>query len=286
MDAFYIILIIFILIFSLIKPFLNAPTIIFGVIQKVFKNKKLILIVLYFFLITNIFSVSFLKRLTNTFQGPATYILRNSKEIKKQITEPYFWLTNNKSNSLNFSAYHEAGHTLVGYKLGFDIIKTSVFKDKIIPYIYIGETIIDFKSSETNFYKLINTLDEETLKNIICVLLAGGIATEIVYGNDYGITQDNKMINTIGSKLIEKNNNKSLLDKFFYYTKNLSYISKADFLENIKKITKKSYTKTKNLIIENRKTLDQLCEQLKNNPQKTLNESQIKEIIDGKMDNI
>ncbi len=71
------------------------------------------------------------------------------------------------------------------------------------------------------------------MKNLICLALAGGLGTEIVYGSSYGMSGDEKVIDLVGAELIRRNDN-SLLDRILLYTKDLSIFSMRDFNSKIK----------------------------------------------------
>ncbi|MFH1644203.1 MAG: hypothetical protein ABIA74_03445 [bacterium] len=248
-----------------------------------FKLKNKFLIIISFLIFSNVFSLSVLQRLTNTFQGPALYIVQNQKEVKKGIKEPFYWITTNSSDSLDSAVCHEVSHTLVGYKLGFRITNASVYKDSLLRYAYVGKTEFElggeeFKNKTEIDQDVLNQLSDEVLKNLICMALAGGLGTEIIYGQDYGMSGDDGVIDIIGAELIKRENN-SLLDKVLLATKDLSFISKNDFKAKVKEIKKECYEKTKTLLIENRDTLEKLSKRLKNSSDKILNEDQIKEII-------
>ena len=252
-----------------------------------FRNNKIFLITLSFLFFSNVFSVSIFKRAINILQGPVPYIAQNHKEVKKGFQEPFYWFTNSTSASLDAAICHEVAHTLVGHKLGFRITKTSVYKDMILRFAYVGKTDFELKPDERFKNKteidseVLRGLDSEFLTNIICLALAGGIGTEIVYGQDYGMSGDDKMINFVGAELIKRDNT-SVLDNILLNMHDFSFVFNLDFNIKIKEIRKECYEITKGLIVENRDILDKLRDRLKNSSDKILLEDEIKEIINGK----
>ncbi len=154
--------------------------------------------------------------------------------------------------SLN-TAYHEAGHAIVGNYL----------EPGSITFIAITKTDSDTKGI-TNFQKNEFYFEDITfMENRIITLLAGKAATEIIYNKcDVGANSDLLRAYNIAERFID---NYCMLD-FNSWIRNVNEQSekvKQTKDENINKLIQKYYNQAKEILIQNRNKLDNLAYNLK-----------------------
>lgn len=271
-------------------------------VLKHFKKSVAITAALFLIFVQPIYSKSSLlkkvSRAANVLSGPADKIVGAAKKAKKQASETYYWTTVSSSDSLNFTALHEAGHTVVSHMLGSTVDYTQVqikklsVKNVYEKNVYEGLTHIQFSD-----VKFVYELDADGLEKYICFLMAGGIATQLDYDKKHGDTGDQKQISEAVEEIMERES--SAFANIFYTAKkvdkvspllslvlNPSYVGKKDFDFKAKDLLEKCYKKTEKLLLDNRKALDALTEALiKKEPnekqEKKLEEQEIKDIIDA-----
>ena len=164
------------------------------------------------------------------------------------------------------TAYHEAGHAIVGEYL----------EPGSISFISIARTDSETKGI-TKYHKNDNYFDDITfMENRIITLLAGKAATEIIYNKcDTGTESDIRRAYDITARLID---DYCKLDFYsFYRGESTSEKVKENKLENINKSVEKYYIKAKEILIENKSKLDKLAIELKN--KKILFQEEIQNII-------
>ena len=166
------------------------------------------------------------------------------------------------------TAYHEAGHAIVGECL----------EPGSISFISIARTDSETKGI-TKYHKNDNYFDDITfMENRIITLLAGKAATEIIYNKcDTGTESDIRRAYDITARLID---DYCKLDFYsFYRGESTSEKVKENKLENINKSVEKYYIKAKEILIENKSKLDKLAIELKN--KKILFQEEIQNIINN-----
>lgn len=166
------------------------------------------------------------------------------------------------------TAYHEAGHAIVGECL----------EPGSISFISIARTDSETKGI-TKYHKNDNYFDDITfMENRIITLLAGKAATEIIYNKcDTGTESDIRRAYDITARLID---DYCKLDFYsFYRGESTSEKVKENKLENINKSVEKYYIKAKEILIENKSKLDNLAIELKN--KKILFQEEIQNIINN-----
>ena len=166
------------------------------------------------------------------------------------------------------TAYHEAGHAIVGECL----------EPGSISFISIARTDSETKGI-TKYHKNDNYFDDITfMENRIITLLAGKAATEIIYNKcDTGTESDIRRAYDITARLID---DYCKLDFYsFYRGESTSEKVKENKLENINKSVEKYYIKAKEILIENKSKLDNLAIELKN--KKILFQDEIQTIINN-----
>jgi hypothetical protein len=89
------------------------------------------------------------------------------------------------------AAYHEAGHIVMCYLVGYTVKKSSIYSTGD------GQTHVDYGNEESDVlgvmtlgesYQIIETkqLNDDVCKKMVCILLAGGISESIyTHGIDY-----------------------------------------------------------------------------------------------------
>lgn len=166
------------------------------------------------------------------------------------------------------TAYHEAGHAIVGEYL----------EPGSISFISIARTDSETKGL-TKYHINDNYFDDITfMENRIITLLAGKAATEIIYNKcDTGTESDIRRAYDITARLID---DYCKLDFYsFYRGESTSEKVKENKLENINKSVEKYYIKAKEILIENKSKLDNLAIELKN--KKILFQEEIQNIINN-----
>ena len=167
------------------------------------------------------------------------------------------------------TAYHEAGHALIGELLEPDSISfISVCKNDGNT---CGFTI--FQKNEDYW------LDIKFMQNRIKTLLAGKAATEIVFNTcDTGVESDMRRSYEIARRFVD---DFCMLDfdSWFFESDETSEKVKQKKDENTSKIIKEYYEEVKEVLKQNRLLLDKLAHELKE--KKILFKDEIKAIIDS-----
>lgn len=181
-------------------------------------------------------------------------------------------------------AYHEAGHAVVGLKLGGS---SEVQKITIIPRGYYG----GYTMYEPKEEKFLQT-KKELLDNISC-LLGGRIAEEVIFDEvTTGAYGDFKSATKIARAMVTEYGMSSLgpiqfenRDSSVFlgrdYNKSQNYSSQVAFQidEEIRKIIEERYSLTKKIIEDNKKLLDLLVDALLEH--ETLTKEQIDYLVEN-----
>ena len=180
------------------------------------------------------------------------------------------------------TAYHEAGHAIVGHVLPDS---DPVHKVTIIPRGATGG-VTWFLPPEDRNYKNIYEL-----KDILARAMGGRVAEKIVFGNDdvtTGASSDLKNVAELAkSMIVEEGMGTSLRNQVFpseatgYYTISTSkpYSEKtAELIDvEIKKLADEAAKRAEEVLKANRKVLDKLAEELLKN--ETLEEKELKPLL-------
>ena len=165
------------------------------------------------------------------------------------------------------TAYHEAGHALVG----------ELLEPGSISFITITKNDSSTKGMTIFHENEDYWSDIELKKNRIKSLLAGKAATEIVFNKcDIGTGSDLRRAYNIFSGLVEDN---CLTDFNSHYNCDSSNKVKESRDDNVNKLIALYYEEVKNILIKNREKLDNLAIILKE--KKILFQDEIKGIIKG-----
>ncbi len=152
-----------------------------------------------------------------------------------------------------YTAYHEAGHAVVG----------EILEPGSISFITIAKTDSDTKGI-TIYHKNDYYFEDITfMENRIITLLAGKAATEIIFHKcDVGANSDLNRAYDIAERFVD---NYCMLD-FNSWIRNSNEQSekvKQSKDENINHLIQKYYTQAKEILIQNKKILDCLAHELK-----------------------
>jgi len=195
----------------------------------------------------------------------------------------------NEKEKLN-TAYHEAGHTIIGYLVPEH---DPVYKVSIIPR---GRALgVTMYLPEEDKYSVSKT----GLESQVCSLYGGRIAEEIIHGFDgvsTGASNDIERATSIARNMVTKWGLSEKLGPFAYEEDDNSggYISgptgsKANYFSpetgkiidaEVQDIINRCYEKASQILNDNRSKLDVMAEALMQ--YETIDAKQIKEIMDGK----
>lgn len=177
-------------------------------------------------------------------------LLRASLELKYNTNIEDI---NVKDNYAINTAYHEAGHAIIG----------ELLEPGSISFITITKSDSDTKGF-TIFRKNEDyNEDIKFMKNRVMSLLAGKAATEIVFNTcDVGSNSDLRRVHNIVSKFVD---DYCMLDfnSWIYYIDETSEKVKANKSDNINNIISQYYNEVKTMLINNRHKLDVLAKELK-----------------------
>ena len=166
------------------------------------------------------------------------------------------------------TAYHEAGHTLIGYLLEPGSISFATISKND------GNTA-GFTINRDNEYYF---SDINYMKNRIKMLLGGKAATEIIYNKcDVGTKSDLRRAFDIATRLIENFCLKGY-DSYTTFDSSNETLEKRDLA--VRKIISDYYSEVRTIIRENKDLLDELAKRL--NEKKILFASEIDSIISSK----
>lgn len=171
------------------------------------------------------------------------------------------------------TAYHEAGHAIVGYFLPKH---NPIYKVTITPR---GPSL-----GHTNFEPLADqyTHSKEQLENMIASSLGGRIAEEIIFGEKNtttGAENDLQYATKIAYNMVTKWGYSQKLGLIYVgdNSPELDFIAKEAIEEEVKLILKNAYNKAKNLLTANQNKLHKLADELL--AKETLDKQQVEEIL-------
>ena len=179
-------------------------------------------------------------------------------------------------------AYHEAGHAVVGLKLEG---ANDVQKITIIPRGQAGGyTMMTPKEETFNYTK--NELLER-----ICGLLGGRVSEEVVFGEvTTGAHDDFKKatkiarsmvteygMSKLGPMMLEEPSENTFLGRDYTKNRNISDIVAHEIDEEMRDIINQCYTKTKQILTDNRKLLDLIANTLLE--EETITKEQIDSLV-------
>jgi cell division protease FtsH len=169
------------------------------------------------------------------------------------------------------TAYHEAGHTIVGYFLPEH---NPIYKVTIAPR---GASL-----GHTNFEPLRDTYthSREQLENIIASSLGGRIAEEIIFGHNNittGAENDLRSATKLAYNMVTKWGYSEKIGLIYVGDNGLDFISDKTIEEEVKLILKNAATKAKNLLTINKAKLHTLAKELLD--KESLDRQQVEEIL-------
>lgn len=174
------------------------------------------------------------------------------------------------------TAYHEAGHTVVGYFLPEH---NPIYKVTIAPR---GPSL-----GHTNFEPLrdVYNYSKEQLESIIASNLAGRLAEEMIFGINNATTgAENDLLTAtkLAHNMVTKWGYSEKLGLIYLDDKDkeLNFVSDKLIEEEVKLILQKAATRAKNLLNNNKTKLHQLANELLD--KETLDRQQVEEILGNK----
>jgi len=169
------------------------------------------------------------------------------------------------------TAYHEAGHALVGHLLGS--MHQPIYKVTITPRgPTLGHTSFEPSSEE-------HSLSLQQIEAIICTQLAGRLAEELIFGEQNittGAENDLKNATHMAYNMVTRWGYSKRVGTI-YHSKVDDFISKEVVEQEIKVIIARNNERTKQILIANRAKLVSLAEALLE--RETLDAKEIKQIL-------
>lgn len=168
------------------------------------------------------------------------------------------------------TAFHEAGHTLVGHLMGNKI--QPLYKVTIMPRgPSLGHTSFEPKADQTS-------INLQELEALICMQLAGRVAEELVFGErsiTTGAESDLRSATELAHNMVTRWGYSKRIG--LIYSKNHDIVPQSVIEQEIQKIIQNCYLKTKELLLNNRDQLDKLATALLE--KETLDAKEIKQIL-------
>jgi len=172
------------------------------------------------------------------------------------------------------TAYHEAGHALVGHLLGGN--HQPIYKVTITPRgPTLGHTSFEPSSDE-------HSLSLKQIEAIICTQLAGRLAEELIFGEQditTGAENDLKNATQMAYNMVTRWGYSKRIGPI-YHSKTNDFIPKEIIEQEVQAIIMRNHERTKKILLENRAKLDAIANGLIEH--ETLDAKQIKEILDSK----
>lgn len=171
------------------------------------------------------------------------------------------------------TAYHEAGHTIVGYFLPNH---NPLYKVTIAPRgPSLGHT--NFEAPKDTY-----THSKEQLESMIASSLGGRVAEELIFGSSNATTgaeNDLKQATKLAYNMVTKwgYSNKIGLMYVGDHNSDLDFVSKKIIEEEVKLILKNAYEKAKNLLMTHKNKLHTLANELLD--KETLSKDQVEHIL-------
>ncbi|MFH1644202.1 MAG: hypothetical protein ABIA74_03440 [bacterium] len=174
--------------------------------------------------------------------------------IENQTSTANFSIAAPWSKSSDYTSYHESGHFLFASLLNNKRIESEIVEE------FSFFVFSDFTGSTSTYFPNDFSITLEQELDRICFYLAGGIATEIIYGSKNGVSDDEAQVEKHIKNLLEKYKNDSVpLNKIKDYF-GLSIFTKEDF--NFKCLKGECYKKTEKIISENIELLKLIANKL------------------------
>jgi ATP-dependent metalloprotease FtsH len=171
------------------------------------------------------------------------------------------------------TAYHEAGHALVGHLLGAD--HNPIYKVTITPRgPSLGHTAFESKDEEVS-------LSLAQLDAMIATQMAGRIAEELILGEQYvttGAENDMQQATRLAYKMVTHWGYSKRVGPI-HYADNMDFIPKEVIEQEVQAIVMRNYNKAKEIIVQNRAKLDKLANALLE--RETLDAKEIKSVLDS-----
>ncbi len=171
------------------------------------------------------------------------------------------------------TAYHEAGHAIVGHILNKE---HPLYKVTITPRgPSLGHTSFEPKNDQYS-------MNLEEIEATIATQLAGRIAEELVFGEQKittGAESDLKHATELAYNMVAHWGYSKRIGPI-YYGANNQFIPRSIIEQEVQAIIKRSYDRAKALLIERRAELDQMAAELLE--RETLDQKDMQRIIDGK----
>ena len=231
--------------------------------------------------ITPGFSSAELANLVNEAAIDATKNNKNNVDLESfEVAKDRFVLGSTRKASIisekdkKITAYHEAGHALVGYFLPDH---NPIYKVTIAPR---GSSL-----GHTNFQPLqdVNTHSKTELENIIASSLGGRIAEELIFGKNYTTTGAENDLHTatkLAHNMVAKWGYSEKLGLIYSADQELDFISKETIESEVKLILHNAHKKANDLLTKNKEKLHKLAKALLE--QETLDNQQVAEILGAK----
>lgn len=231
--------------------------------------------------ITPGFSSAELANLVNEAAIDATKNNKNNVDLESfEVAKDRFVLGSTRKASIisekdkKITAYHEAGHALVGYFLPDH---NPIYKVTIAPR---GPSL-----GHTNFQPLqdVNTHSKTELENIIASSLGGRIAEELIFGKNYTTTGAENDLHTatkLAHNMVAKWGYSEKLGLIYSADQELDFISKETIESEVKLILHNAHKKANDLLTKNKEKLHKLAKALLE--QETLDNQQVAEILGAK----
>ena len=201
---------------------------------------------------------------SNDFEIAKDRIILGSKREALNITD----------KTKKITAYHEAGHALIGHLLGAE--HNPIYKVTITPRgPTLGHTSFEPSSEE---YSMSLT----QIEAMIATQLAGRIAEELIFGEQNittGAENDLQNASDLAYKMVTRWGYSKRIGPI-YLNKANDFISKSVIEQEVQAIIMRNYDRTKQILIANRIKLDRLATELLE--RETLDAKEIKEILNAK----
>ncbi len=180
------------------------------------------------------------------------------------------------SQTRKITAFHEAGHTLVGHLLVGKM--QPLYKVTIMPRgPSLGHTSFEPKADQTS-------VNLQELEALICMQLAGRVAEELVFGEKNittGAESDLRNATELANNMVTRWGYSKRIG--LIYSKNLDIVPQSVIEQEIQKIIQNCYMRTKELLNDNREQLNKLANALLE--KETLDAKEIKQILGSQAPN-
>jgi cell division protease FtsH len=195
------------------------------------------------------------------FDAAKDRVILGSKRDALKVTE----------KTRRITAYHEAGHALIGHVLGAN--HNPIYKVTITPRgPSLGHTSFEPSDEE-------HSLNLNQIEAMIAMQLAGRIAEELLLGEQNvttGAENDLKQATQLAYNMVTRWGYSKRVGPI-YYGKSMDFIPKAVIEQEVQAIITRNYARAKEILIANRTKLDRLANALLEH--ETLDANQVKAIV-------